>query len=55
MDQFKDFQIYHIFREGNKKADQLANKSAEGNNILRYNEQIRSQVKCKINNQKSIY
>ena len=34
---FLDIQIWHIFREGNKKADQLANKGVDGEDFLIFN------------------
>lgn len=34
IDKFVDIQIYHIFWEGNKKADQLANEGADGKTYL---------------------
>ena len=37
LDKFEDIQISHIFREGNKKADVLANMSADGDSKLLYN------------------
>lgn len=35
LDKFEAFQINHIFREGNQKADKLANLGADGLDILK--------------------
>jgi ribonuclease HI len=37
LDQFTDIQILHIYRESNKKVDQLANKGADGEDFLIFN------------------
>ena len=37
LDRFEDYQIGHIFREGNRIADGLANKGADGQSILAFN------------------
>ena len=39
LDRFPDTLICHIFWEGNQKADQLANKGAEGEFLLIFNDQ----------------
>ena len=36
LDRFEDIRICHIYREGNKKADLLANKGVDGVNLLEF-------------------
>ena len=40
LDQLQGYQLNHIFREGNSKADKLANKGADGFNLIKINKDI---------------
>ena len=40
LDQLKGYQLNHIFREDNSKVDKLANKGADGFNLIKINKDI---------------